>query len=267
MALLIVIAPPLFGWLRFDFWGGNHLLWGESLSFLEVFQGFVVPFFAINAAILIITHQLGRFLCGWICPTGVISRWAEELEYLLYKNFGQAYYAAIGVISLVVAAGGMLWFVDPQVMIAGSGLAKTLTVLAWLLLAGLVFFEMNVWRLGFCRVACPSGVYFAILAQKSQTAVTLENRDDAQCLNCNACMTVCPVELNPKDLSEKQQSTPGLYFDGMNQLSRCLRCGDCVRACDLIFDKKNVPGVLNLGFIDNDFDLDRPQLSKSSRLV
>lgn len=247
VAIFFVLAPPLFGWLKFDLWSGRNILWGEEKSFVEVFKNFVVPFFAINAIILIVTHQLGRYLCGWVCPTGVFSRWAEELEYRL-QGRPLTYYSALAVLSITVAFGGPLWWVDLRVFTEGSALAVSLTILGWLLLAVAIFIEVAWWRLGFCKSACPSGVYFAVLGQRSQTGVRMVETETEKCNNCKSCVDVCPVDLDPRDLLAAPKKAPGIYFSHMSSLSRCLRCGDCITACDFVFNKRSEQGVLHLGF-------------------
>lgn len=239
----MILLPPLAGWLRFDLWGGNHYYGGEQVSLTEALSAFVIPFFLINAVILVLTHQAGRYLCGWVCPTGVVIRWAEHLE-VRFKDRPYLYNALLALISLVMAGGVLLWWVDLKVYTEGSARARALTGLAQGLLAGAIFFEMKVLRFTFCQKLCPSGIYFAILGQRSKTGIKLEESEDRACIDCGVCDDVCPVDLPPRTLLSEPIPAQGLYFQGMSNLSLCLRCGDCVNACDQIFDKKGGVGVL-----------------------
>ena len=252
VAALIILAPPLLGWLRFDLWGGEHRYMGEAVTFTAALKAFVVPFFVINAVILLVTHQLGRYLCGWVCPTGVIIRWAEEIEYKM-RAWPIARRALVAAIAFVVATGGMIWWVDLRVYTQGTWQSAGIAAAAHLGLTGLIYFEMQVLRFGFCHSLCPSGVYFAVLGQLSRTGITEITREENNCIDCGVCATVCPVDIEPRDMLKPAGEAPGIYFDGMSTLSRCIRCGDCVTACDVIYQKTGAPGVLEMGF-NEDFE-------------
>lgn len=239
--------------MRFDLWRGQHKYAFEDVTFLQALQAFVVPFFVINAVILLFANQLGRYLCGWVCPVGVIIRWAEELEYRIGKN-KKLYALSLVGIAFVVSTGSMLWWVDLRVYVLGSWRAKLFTATAQIASMAAILFEMHSLRFNFCRSMCPSGVYFAVLGQKSQTGVQLKETAEKSCKDCDLCERVCPIGLDPRDLMSAPGPRPGLYFDDMSHLSQCIRCGDCVTACDFVFNKDQAPGVLELGFDERFMD-------------
>jgi ferredoxin-type protein NapH len=246
VAIFFVLLPPLSGLLRFDFWGGRHYYGGVETTFTEVMNAFVLPFIVLNLIILIVSHQIGRYLCGWICPTGVMARWGEELESRLGQRSWR-YRLIVLALSFVVATGGLLWIVDLNVYLSGSSLAVSVVALLHLSLTLAIYFEMTHLRFIFCKKLCPSGVYFAVLGQLSRTGITRTNRSGSPCKDCGVCDRVCPMSLNPRRLKDHIPESQGIYLNGMNSLSLCIRCGDCVAACDFVFRKESKPGVLVLG--------------------
>jgi ferredoxin len=63
----------------------------------------------------------------------------------------------------------------------------------------------------------------------SNAPISIVFREDpSPCIQCGACEKICPVDLDPKALGKTVQETS--YGD-----AECLRCGDCIEACRMIF--------------------------------
>lgn len=247
VALAFVLLPPMTGLLKFDFWGGKHYYLFQESQFLDTLSAFKWPFLIINLIIIIVSHQIGRYLCGWVCPTGVIARWGEELE-LRFGAKSWSYRGSVALISIVVATGALYWFVDLRVYLAGTLSAQGIVATIHLGLAGAIYYEMVRLRFHFCKKWCPSGVYFAVLGQMSRTGIQLIEREEAPCKDCDLCDTVCPIDLEPRKLIADAPDSQGIYLNGMSPLSLCIRCGDCVSACDYVFKSEGKGGVLEMGF-------------------
>ena len=70
------------------------------------------------------------------------------------------------------------------------------------------------------------------------------------CTDCGACDTVCPMDLAPRQLLDgPPREQRGLYPEHSTNLSLCIRCGDCVRACEGTNLKREEPTPLALGFL------------------
>jgi NAD-dependent dihydropyrimidine dehydrogenase PreA subunit len=83
----------------------------------------------------------------------------------------------------------------------------------------------------FCRDWCPSGVYFAVLGQNTLNGIQFAHPDT--CTECKACDKVCPMDLHPRELSGgAYRGGSGFYPQALSNFALCIRCGDCVVACE-----------------------------------
>lgn len=72
---------PAPGILRFDLWAGQHVVLGREVGFVEAARAFGYPFLAVNILIVVASRFVGRYLCGFVCPHGALSRFAEWTRY------------------------------------------------------------------------------------------------------------------------------------------------------------------------------------------
>jgi polyferredoxin len=81
----------------------------------------------------------------------------------------------------------------------------------------LILFAFLIWMLGtkrpFCRFVCPLGAIWSPFNRLSRLSLAV---DESSCTQCDACRTVCPVDIS---IHENPAST------------RCVRCLECVKAC------------------------------------
>ncbi len=246
---LAVAALPAFGLLRIDLWGGHHHYLGHELGLVETLKRFAFPFLAINVAIIVASRFLGRYLCGFVCPYGAVARLADWLR-LRSKSRAQRFganAALLGVCGAMCAVAFSFW-VDWRVFQQGSSLAMASAAL--FLVALVASFYAMVKRLGldFCRNWCPSGVYFALLGHESFNGVEFAHRES--CIECNACDKACPMDLAPREMSGGAYlDGHGFYPDGQSNFSLCIRCGDCVVACEGVTAHLEGPTPLRMGFL------------------
>lgn len=235
VSLLILLAVPLSGLVRVDLWQGHHLLLGQRTDAITALKGFVVAMAVLWGFTFLTNIIVGRFFCGWGCPVGYVSRLGEDVELRKRKplRWLVAHLAGAGFVATFITAI-MLWWVDPRVMLDGTPTAKAVTAGAWLVLCFGGFLHAFVWRFGFCRTACPIGLYYRYVTSSSPIGIVFSNQPDP-CIECGACVKVCPVDIDPKALGEMvtigdDAEAPQRYGD-----AECIRCGDCVEACRMIF--------------------------------
>lgn len=257
LSLAILIAVPSMGLVRLDLWDGRHVLFGERVPFLIGLRGVVVGIAALWGTTFLTNVIVGRFFCGWGCPVGYVGRLGEDVSRTRHNNlkgrlrwlFQHA--AGAGFVGTFIASM-MLWWVDPAVLVEGSLQAKSIVIGIWLLLCFGGFLHAFVWRFGFCKTACPIGLYYKFVTSSTPIGITF-NEDPSPCIECGACEKICPVDLDPKklgtvpdDLDHTEVNTMhgelvaevpkgDMYGD-----AECLRCGDCIEACNMIF--KGRPG-------------------------
>lgn len=236
--------------MRIDLWGGHHRLLGRPVGLVEAAKAFAFPFLAVNVLIVVQSRLIGRYLCGFVCPVGALARLAEWLR---WRDRSGALrlrrHASMLGICLVLAAITFSFWVDWRVFLEGSALARGLSA------AFLVGTTLALWGtiwflgLGFCRNWCPSGVYFAVLGEKTANGVEFAHPET--CTDCKACEKVCPMDLEPTHLdSAERREGSGFYPDGLSNHAVCIRCGDCVVACEGTTSRLNVPTPLRLGWLE-----------------
>ena len=240
LSLLILAAVPLTGLVRLDLWRGNHLLLNEEVAFFDGLKGFVVAMAILYGFTFVSNVVVGRFFCGWGCPVGYVSRLGETVDRNKspLKHWASHFFGAAFVASFVISI--MLWWVDWRVVIDGSWTARAVVLGIFLALAFGGFLHAFVWRFLFCVRVCPIGIYYRFVTSKAPVGIQFV-QDPNPCIECGACEKVCPVTINPKALGQEIEGSTGVddeperYGD-----AECIRCGDCVEACRMIF--KTRPG-------------------------
>jgi ferredoxin-type protein NapH len=235
-SLLILLAVPLCGIVRLDLWRGDHVLLNERVGAISALKGLVVVLAILYGVTFLTNMVVGRFFCGWGCPVGYVSRLGEDVD--LGKGRSRrifAHIAGAGFVATFVAAI-MSWWVDARVLVEGSATARLVTAGVFLALWAGGFLHAFWWRFGFCRSVCPVGLYYQFITSKAPIGILFSETPDP-CVECGACQKVCPVDLDPRKLG-RDVEVPGA--DGVSRYgdAECLRCGDCVEACRMIFAKK-----------------------------
>lgn len=244
---LAIAALPAFGWLRFDLWGGHHEYLGHELGLVEVAKRFAFPFLAINLLILVVSRFFGRYLCGFVCPYGAVARFAEWLRQRTRSKRDRILGIAslLGVCALLSAITFSFW-VDWRVFRDGSSLAMSIAGMFLLGMVSSFYVFATRLGLGFCRDWCPSGVYFALLGPETTNGVEFAHPET--CIECDVCDKACPMDLPPREMaSGEPRAATGLYLEGLSHFALCIRCGDCIAACEAMTAKKKGPTPLRMG--------------------
>ncbi len=235
---IAIAVVPLADVLRFDLWRGRHVYLGETLGFAEVARRFAFPFLAVNIAIVLASRFAGRYLCGFVCPYGALARLLE---------WTRSRALSIGA-SLVLSAIAFSYWIDWRVFVDGSTRAIALTTTLLFGTTAMLYVAARRLGLAFCRDWCPSGVYFAVLGHETNCGISFAHPE--ACTDCRACEKVCPVDLAPREIeSGGSRGGSGFYPDGLSNHALCIRCGDCVVACEQVTARASEPAPLELGWI------------------
>ncbi|MCR4821760.1 MAG: 4Fe-4S binding protein [Treponema sp.] len=183
---------------------------------------------------------LGRFVCGFLCPFGLIQDLLYKIPFFkkirrLPGEKGLRYlrFVFLGIFVLLLPAFvadftglGQPWFckwVCPVGMLEG-GIPLVLLNSAMRGAAGFIF----KWKLviliitilssviiyrPFCRYVCPLGAIYGIFNKISFYRFTI---DQNKCTKCGACQKTCKLDIK--------------VYENPNSAD-CIRCGDCKAAC------------------------------------
>ncbi len=201
-------------------------------------RGFQIPF-GVLGFFFLFGSVLGRFVCGWLCPFGLIQDLLHKIP-LFQKRKRLPFHSVLKygkyvVLIFLVCIGSMFLF---------GGFAKVPAFCKYLCPSGTLFGALPLltvnkllrsqagglffWKLGvllflliasvkiyrpFCQYLCPLGAVYGWFNRFSLVQI---HWDKEECTSCLSCEEACPV---------------GLSLHEISRSSECIRCGRCVRAC------------------------------------
>ncbi len=201
-------------------------------------RGFQIPFGMLGFFFLA-GSLLGRFVCGWLCPFGLVQDLLYKIPVFKKKKrlpfHGILKYGKYFVLVFLVCAGSMLLL---------GGYAKVPAFCKYLCPSGTLFGAIPLlglnaglrsqagglffWKLGvlifiavlsvkvyrpFCQYLCPLGAIYGWFNRFSLVQIRWEKD---HCVSCKACERACPLSLSVNEISCSPE---------------CIRCGRCVHAC------------------------------------
>jgi len=199
-------------------------------------SGSRVPFYILGI-LLLYGLILGRTICGWLCPMGLlqellhklptpkirkssVTRVLSRLKYVILAVFVfiiPAYFALrrfplpafckyicpAGTLEGAVALLANPINSDKLGMLGGLFTWKFLLLLA---IIGLCIFAHRA----FCRFLCPLGAIYGLFSKVALIGVRVEK---PKCVDCGACVGCCPMDVRHVGDSE------------------CISCGKCIDVC------------------------------------
>jgi len=210
--------------LRFDVPTLRLHVFGTSIWMDELFVVLAAVLF-LTFLFLLVTLLFGRVWCGWGCPqtalvdlTGLVERWRGRGGWWHLAALG----LALGASALVGA--NLLWyFVTPGEFfrrLLANDLGPVLGG-SWAVLGAASFGNLAFLRQRFCATVCPYARLQGALFDRHTLAVAYDTRRAADCIDCGACVRVCPTGIDIRH---------GLQM-------ACIACAECIDACEPIMRK------------------------------
>lgn len=196
--------------------------------------------FYVSGFLMFVGALMGRFVCGWLCPFGLIQdllykipfpkkiktfpgdRLLRKLKYVILAVFvilmpmflvdmlgqGAPYFCKL------ICPAGTLEGGIPLVILNKSlrGAVGFLYVWKNVLLAAVILLSVWIYR-PFCKYLCPLGAVYSVF---NPISVFRYRVDKEACTHCGVCAKVCNMQVDPL----KNANHP-----------ECIRCGDCKKAC------------------------------------
>ncbi len=195
---------------------------------------YILGFIALSGALL------GRLICGFLCPFGLIQdlifkipfvKKVKELkgEKYLRKIKIVMFWGFVIILPIIVLdefGFGKSWFcayVCPvgtleagiPLYIVNEGLRSAIGFIfafKFIILIALVVLSLIIWR-PFCRYLCPLGYVYG---RCNRISVFQYKVDKDKCINCGKCQKVCKMNIDIR----KDAASPD-----------CIRCGECKLNC------------------------------------
>lgn len=196
--------------------------------------------FYVAGFLMFIGALTGRFVCGWLCPFGLIQDllhkipfpkkistfWGDKLlrklKYVILLVFvilmpmfvvdllgqGAPYFCKL------ICPAGTLEGGLPLVLLNKGMRGAIGWLYAWknVLLVAILFLSVIIYR-PFCKYICPLGAVYSLFQPIS---VFRYRVDQELCTHCGACAKTCKMQVDPV----KSPNHP-----------ECIRCGQCKKVC------------------------------------
>ena len=196
--------------------------------------------FYVAGFLVFVGALMGRFVCGWLCPFGLIQDllhkipfekkistfrgdWLlRKLKYVIFLVFvillpmfvvdmlgqGAPYFCKL------ICPAGTLEGGIPLVLLNSAMRTAVGWLYAWknVLLVVIVLLSVVIYR-PFCKYICPLGAVYSVF---NPIAVFRYRVDKEACVHCGACAKACKMQVDPSETPNHPE---------------CIRCGSCKKVC------------------------------------
>lgn len=192
--------------------------------------------FYVVGVLLAFGVLLGRAVCGWLCPFGLIQELIHRIpspKLKLKKIFLYLKYLVLVVFVFVLPVTATNYmgmgkpafcqYICPAGTLQGGipllgtheELRRTIGALFSLKMAILILTIVGcifIYRF-FCRTLCPLGAIYGIMNKVSLCHLEVDRN---QCIHCGKCKNLCKMEVDPVQEPDSAE---------------CIRCGACAQIC------------------------------------
>ncbi len=195
------------------------------------------PVFYVAGLLLVFGLLLGRVICGFLCPFGLLQELLFKIpskklkKSPLTRKLSRLKYVVLAVTALAiplfsaltrspvpafckyVCPAGTLEGALPLLAHPANGALRALTgpLFLWKAAAAVIILTSCVFVFrAFCRFLCPLGAIYSLFARIALLGVRV---DESRCTDCGACVKICPVDI--RRVGDRE----------------CVQCGKCISVC------------------------------------
>lgn len=200
-----------------------------SLQSALVSSKYKFPYYILGT-LLLMGLFLGRFICGFLCPFGLIQELLHKIptpkleKSKLTRGLTLVKYVLLVIfavmIPILMGAPGFCKYICPAGTLE-AGIPLTImqeklrpligALFSWkvamlIVIAAICIFAYR----GFCRFLCPLGAIYSFFQPVSFFGVQV---DEQKCIHCDACIRNCKMDV--KKVCDRE----------------CIQCGECIQHC------------------------------------
>ncbi|MCX8070791.1 MAG: hypothetical protein N2738_09835, partial [Thermodesulfovibrionales bacterium] len=149
-------------------------------------------------------------------------------------------------LSLLVSANLIWYFISPYEFISNlfDGTLGEITTGFWIGLAIIMFVNLIFIKRSFCASVCPYSKLQSIMLDDSSLVINFDKERKAECMNCKACVKVCPVNIDIRE--------------GLNPA--CINCAECIDICKSMTSRVGKKTLIDYTFGKSGINLKRTQV-------
>lgn len=196
--------------------------------------------FYVIGFLMIVGSLAGRFVCGWLCPFGLVQdllykipfvrkiksvpfdRYLRGLKYIVlvvlvillpmlitgYSGYGSPWFCKVLCPSGTLLGGIPLISANPSLRnVIGFLFGWKMAILILILIASMMIYRP------FCKYLCPLGAIYGLFNRFSLYRYEI---DESKCNKCGLCHQKCDMNIK--------------VYDKPNS-AECIRCGKCISTC------------------------------------
>lgn len=237
-ALIVIsfILAPQIRLLKLDFTNNQYWLFGSEVSMSIALQAAVILWLGAYFINFFENYLVGRILCGWICPWGLLNRLGMMVNHWLRRHKQRAL-ILIGANLLFAMAATLVvmnWAIDLTTLFKPEHPYFGQVWLAFGVLTLVAFAILHLMGFRFCETLCPFGMYLTVVRQQNSLRITFDS--SRACVDCGLCTQVCPMDLSPREMDFKDRLNGGY--------GQCIVCGDCIDVCQVRMGLEKLPAPL-----------------------
>ena len=200
-----------------------------SLQSALVSSKYKFPYYILGT-LLLMGLFLGRFICGFLCPFGLIQELLHKIptpkleKSKLTRGLTLIKYVLLVIfavmIPIFIGAPGFCKYICPAGTLE-AGIPLTImqeklrpligALFGWKVAMLIVIVAICIFAYrGFCRFLCPLGAIYSFFQPVSFYGVQV---DEAKCIHCDACVRNCKMDV--KKVCDRE----------------CIQCGECIQHC------------------------------------